>query len=441
VYLVWGNQGSYVSHCIYVDDRLQAQVRGDTNIACIPGMETGLRKFTLLSLCTSDASVSQTIELQVVAECPPGDPVRSMTCGFDPEGFSIHLEGLATSFQSVDVFQQQSSGFPAWLKTLPLTHAGDQTLLIPEIDSTESRVFLQFFDEDGHGFRSVECPRGPSSSGPPEKLQVFQREYEPKAGVVLCWIRGGGGKGFEVLVDEKPVAVVGAMLDTHYVNGLEPGEHTFEVRVMPWEGPPGGGAVARATLRKDPPGADHIRGIHTAFLPLNGDPCEEPHGELRVSWDAEAESVFLVDVYLGKTPGPLRYLKTVFGDPPDIRLPDVLRSEEIGLQFFGAEGFGSRVFGGRAFRRGDSNSSGRVDLSDAVNTLTYLFSGGVAVDCADAADANDDGELDLSDALTILDFLFRGAHPPHPPGPFRCGLDLTEDALSACGGVCSETQP
>lgn len=84
------------------------------------------------------------------------------------------------------------------------------------------------------------------------------------------------------------------------------------------------------------------------------------------------------------------------------------------------------------FRRGDSNASGAVDLSDAVTILNWLFSGGVEPTCPDAADANDDGKRDLSDAVSILNWLFLGGQAPAPPGAEVCGEDPTEDSLPAC---------
>src|SRR6266508_4172226 len=60
------------------------------------------------------------------------------------------------------------------------------------------------------------------------------------------------------------------------------------------------------------------------------------------------------------------------------------------------------------FLRGDSNADGAVDLSDAVFTLAFLFSGGSAPACREASDANDDGATDLSDPIYTLSFLFLG---------------------------------
>ncbi|MEM7235925.1 MAG: hypothetical protein AAF517_27405, partial [Planctomycetota bacterium] len=80
------------------------------------------------------------------------------------------------------------------------------------------------------------------------------------------------------------------------------------------------------------------------------------------------------------------------------------------------------------FVRGDADGSGRIELTDAIFGLQYLFLGGDAPSCADAADANDDNAVDLSDSLHVLAFNFLGGNPPPAPFP-RCGLDETKDSL------------
>ncbi len=86
---------------------------------------------------------------------------------------------------------------------------------------------------------------------------------------------------------------------------------------------------------------------------------------------------------------------------------------------------------GASFIRGDADSSGALELTDAVVTLNDLFLGTQRIRCDDAADANDDGSIDIADPSYVLNFLFIGGPaPPEPfPGP---GADPTADAL-ACG--------
>ena len=82
-----------------------------------------------------------------------------------------------------------------------------------------------------------------------------------------------------------------------------------------------------------------------------------------------------------------------------------------------------------SFLRGDSNDDGRIDVSDSIFTLSYLFLGGPAPPCFDAADIDDSGELDISDGHGVNVFLFLGGSSPSLPGPFHCGTDPTQDSL------------
>ncbi len=91
---------------------------------------------------------------------------------------------------------------------------------------------------------------------------------------------------------------------------------------------------------------------------------------------------------------------------------------------------------GELFVRGDSNSSGTIDLTDGIRTLNFLFTGGPAPTCLDAADSSDDGVLGINDAIQIFSYLFTGGDAPKPPAPSNaaypaedCDLDPTDDDL------------
>ncbi len=86
--------------------------------------------------------------------------------------------------------------------------------------------------------------------------------------------------------------------------------------------------------------------------------------------------------------------------------------------------------------RGDANSDGSINLTDGVIPLLYLFSGGAAPACMDAADANDTGNIEITDAIIIFSWLFTGGAAPAPPSPTSpgypagdCGNDRTEDGI------------
>jgi hypothetical protein len=87
------------------------------------------------------------------------------------------------------------------------------------------------------------------------------------------------------------------------------------------------------------------------------------------------------------------------------------------------------------FRRGDVNADGKPDISDAIFGLNFLFLGGPAPPCDDAADVNDDGKVDISDSMWLIGYLFLGDGAP--PAPFTvCGIDPTTDELG-----CSSFAP
>ena len=81
------------------------------------------------------------------------------------------------------------------------------------------------------------------------------------------------------------------------------------------------------------------------------------------------------------------------------------------------------------FLRGDSNGDGHVDISDPKYLLDYVYNGGPAPKCKDAADANDDGILDVNDAKIIFSYLFSGGVQLPAPST-KPGFDLTLDNLS-----------
>jgi hypothetical protein len=79
------------------------------------------------------------------------------------------------------------------------------------------------------------------------------------------------------------------------------------------------------------------------------------------------------------------------------------------------------------FTRGDANGDGRVDISDPVRILFFLFLGS-GTECADALDADDSEAVDVTDAVRVLDYLFRDGPAPAAPFP-SAGTDPGGTAL------------
>ncbi len=80
------------------------------------------------------------------------------------------------------------------------------------------------------------------------------------------------------------------------------------------------------------------------------------------------------------------------------------------------------------FVRGDANADERLNVSDAIFVLLFVYRGGQEPICLDAADANDDGLLDLGDAVTLLGHLFGATEVLPEPYP-EIGPDPTSDTL------------
>ncbi len=84
------------------------------------------------------------------------------------------------------------------------------------------------------------------------------------------------------------------------------------------------------------------------------------------------------------------------------------------------------------FIRGDADRNNKVELTDAIIVLDWLFKDGEEPKCLDAADADDNRQIQLTDAVRILNFLFKGGESPAQPYPEK-GVDSTQDELSCKG--------
>jgi len=83
---------------------------------------------------------------------------------------------------------------------------------------------------------------------------------------------------------------------------------------------------------------------------------------------------------------------------------------------------------GVQLRRGDVNADGRVDISDPIANLLYLFDGGFETTCLEAHDFENNGTIELTDAIAELTFLFGSGAPPAPPFE-DCGKPVDLDTI------------
>jgi hypothetical protein len=84
-----------------------------------------------------------------------------------------------------------------------------------------------------------------------------------------------------------------------------------------------------------------------------------------------------------------------------------------------------------AFRRGDANVDGRIDVGDVVALINEFFRDGERGTCRLAKDANGDRRADLSDVVYMIGFLFQHAFDA-PPAPYPdCGV-VPDQVLEDC---------
>jgi hypothetical protein len=62
--------------------------------------------------------------------------------------------------------------------------------------------------------------------------------------------------------------------------------------------------------------------------------------------------------------------------------------------------------------KGDVNIDGNVDVVDVTCLINYLFKGGEAPSCVNAADVNCDQEITIADAVYLINYIFRSGPAP-----------------------------
>lgn len=153
------------------------------------------------------------------------------------------------------------------------------------------------------------------------------------------------------------------------------------------------------------------------------------------------QEIVLARILVDIAPGIDTVTELTFGEPrifPGRPVKNVITNDQGFSEFpdliHGVLAIVPAQAGDDSFIRGDSSTDGRVDLSDAVNVLGFLFSGSAPPRCFDSMDGNDDGQVDLSDPIYLLGFLFGGG--PRIPSPYPSpGPDPSDDDLPACGAA------
>ena len=85
----------------------------------------------------------------------------------------------------------------------------------------------------------------------------------------------------------------------------------------------------------------------------------------------------------------------------------------------------------KEFIRGDVDDSGHLNLTDAVNLLSWLFFGLYEPACHETGDINNDDNMNLVDPVQLLFYLFLNEIPPAQPTD-ECGVDPNPNDTLTC---------
>ena len=430
VFLVWSNEASYSTIEVTLDGQVAGEVSGTTRLAYIDELAPGAHTFGVRGVCGATTSEEATQAFQVVTATPHDHPLDSLSCTFDAgmSRWTVTFDLSADPSLFIDVYRRRvGSSFLEYVGTV----FGDSTAITVGGAATD-RLFFQFFDENCYGSEFLSCPPGPPPPCVPvAEVRVCQDIYGQTQGrVFVLWSPGAAAyTAFDVFMDGTKVGSTGGLSGQLYVETVTPGAHNFEVQGIC--------------------GSESATRVAHPFTVLTASPHTNPQISLRCSYDA-ADRVLsatwrpgpqpsdFIDVYL-RIPGNsvLDWRGTAAGDRTRVDIQNADPGDEVVLQFFNEDCYGSPLITctegpGEGFIRGDSDGSGRVDITDSVSTLGYLFLGSREPLCFDAADSNDDAGIDIADPVFVHNGLFGGGPDPPPPGGLSCGTDPTADTFPEC---------
>ncbi|HVR74280.1 MAG TPA: hypothetical protein VMT52_08110 [Planctomycetota bacterium] len=263
----------------------------------------------------------------------------------------------------------------------------------------------------------------------PRNLAVCQLEYGEVGTLFLSWANAESYEVVEFQLDgldapgEVDGTFGGARLEAAPGSRVVGARGLAGDRVSPW-------TTAEFMVLVESPLREPVLNLDCEFLPGRG-------GVLLLTWTAGRGAWVSGRLSI---PGNTGFVPIAAG-AVSAEIPVGMESFRIAqVTFKNAEGYFSEPLTPPCIqripdlRRGDCDSNGRVNITDAVFQLNHLFQGGQRWVCDDGCDTNDDGRIDLTDPVATLTYLFQGGSAPPPPGPDECGMDLTADFL---GGFCA----
>ena len=258
-------------------------------------------------------------------------------------------------------------------------------------------------------------------------MTLVQESYGADAGLVsLRWTNGTRYNFLELFVDGSREAQIDGELNEYTIANLAVGQHELGL-----QGQSGDLVSERVsvsfTVLPSTPLREPVAEMSCSYIPGGG-------GTIEVTWSPGADgwSSGILQLGDGENLEIAAGATSVMAEGVGPEVP------EFAIFFKKAEGyFSDRIvpvcsLRPAVFLRGDCNSDGGVNISDAIFQLNHLYLGRERWYSDDACDANDDGRTNLSDAVTIIGYVFFGEVEPIGMEP-TCGPDESDDFL---GGIC-----
>jgi hypothetical protein len=204
---------------------------------------------------------------------------------------------------------------------------------------------------------------------------------------------------------------------------LVPGDEGTYITSLDLEVYPAGSDLLPARFLPDAPS---VADVTTTSCTLAWSPSTDPDGAARYEVIAQEDAPGAVPAIVADTGGPLTTSSVASLAPDTAYRIWVVEIDAAGDAPPNGASPAALVTtlpaAPAAFIRGDPTGDGKVDLSDAVLVLSYLYTGGAEPGCLASADANGSDAVDLADAVFLLGFLFQAGAPPPSPYPV-CGGD------------------
>ena len=122
-----------------------------------------------------------------------------------------------------------------------------------------------------------------------------------------------------------------------------------------------------------------------------------------------ASGLFCRMFYKVSGPGTLTFRTAVHSTGGSVLMNDYSGSS-VPINWLPEEEVGS--FNVMAFQPGDANNDGKINITDVIYLVNYLFKGGYAPYPSIRGDANCDGYVTVADVVYLINYLFKGGPPP-----------------------------